>query len=171
MPVQALLDRLAKIDAASEKYRMAIDNLAKEAAEIKTALQVLQRYGIAVDVEGGTAAKEMPKGDRPTVPEMILQITRDHEVLGGATGIEVLDQIRKRWMPEADSNVVRPTLWRMVKDGRLAKKDERYLPLAMNGRHGHPVDRTTSLEKNEAPTGEPGDASESLSDSDELFDS
>jgi|GEM_PF-5376278 len=47
--------------------------------------------------------------------------------LPGATGQQVLIELTKRWNV-SDPNIVRPTLWRMVKANRLKRHGDIYAP-------------------------------------------
>ena len=125
-PAIMLTRRLAAIDSEVNQHKGAIAALSAEAEEIKTALKVLQRYGVPVtETAPRVAAKGV--GQRPgTLPDMILTVVDEMAYLDGPTAADLLEAIRTRWDPKVDANTVRPTTWRMVKDRRLVKVNDRY---------------------------------------------
>ena len=71
------------------------------------------------------AESRKPTGLRP-VPEMIIDALEKGQAEGrrGLTPAELLSFIRDRYWPDAKSNDVGSTAWRMWKDGRLVKPDK-----------------------------------------------
>jgi hypothetical protein len=134
-PVSRMTNRLTEIEGETAKYHREIKRLASEAEEIKSALSVLRRYGAVVtSPKNANADQVAPAKAEMTVPDMIKTIVHEHAIFDGATGQDILKIIRKRWDPDADPNIVRPTLWRMVKTGRLVKDEDRYmLPEDLSG--------------------------------------
>ncbi len=59
---------------------------------------------------------------------MVMTILGEAKAQGrkGADSAELIRIIRERWKPKFTADNVRPTLWRMVKQGRLKKRGSLY---------------------------------------------
>jgi len=64
----------------------------------------------------------------PSMPEMIEGALKDAAANGrdGLEPKEMTDFIRKMWWPSVRGESVSPIAWRMVNQGRLKKKGEKY---------------------------------------------
>ena len=117
------------------RYRKQIEDTEAKIADAKTTLRTLQAMGI-------TASDDQPKtaasAANLTVPDMILNVMRSQPEKGWEP-IQVLKAIHVRYGIEADPNNVRPTMWRMRKDGRLSQDDK--------GRYCLPSQEVHSLEQ------------------------
>jgi hypothetical protein len=124
-----------------------LDALAAEESELDVAERVLKRFSEGPAIGGNAPAtpqseKSQPNGhdldeddhgDGPTLPQMTVTILNEARADGrkGADGAEILRIIRERWKPDFTPDKVRPTLWRMVKGGRLKKRGKIYsLPIS-----------------------------------------
>jgi hypothetical protein len=120
-----LLERLDAIDGEVLRHQSALTALAKERDEITGAVRVLQRYGVPV-MEAPAVRVSMNEKRPANLPEMILAVVDAWSFVDGPNNSEILRTIQERWLPEAKPDNVRPTIWRMVKDGRLIKSRDRY---------------------------------------------
>ncbi|MDR3449520.1 MAG: hypothetical protein P4M15_07225 [Alphaproteobacteria bacterium] len=116
--------RLDSIDTESIDLRSALARLETERNELTITLRTLERMGV-------TAKEAMPTEPisaqpKMTVPEMIVDVMGRPELAYGVRPDAVLNAIRETYEPNIDPNNVRPTMWRMAKEGRLTKRDELY---------------------------------------------
>lgn len=122
----AVSSRLTEIDAEREALRA-------EYGELDIAIRVLRRF----DAPGSPPVSEafppslaiVPTGEHPqTVPAMILAALKS-ATSSGITPSEAIEFIRAQYRPDVDPNHVRPAIWRMWKDNRVAKDGDRYYHL------------------------------------------
>jgi glucose-6-phosphate-specific signal transduction histidine kinase len=126
-----LMVRLSAIAAETARLNARLTELSAEADDIKAALRVIERYAPLPEV-GATPGEGVDKAapsekKKVTLPDAILEIVRDLDVFGGATARTILQQLDQRFDVNADSNSVRPTLWRMVQAGRLRRQGDYYV--------------------------------------------
>lgn len=128
--IERLRARLREIDEQ-------IGLLQIEGGEIETALRVLDKYAPAeteVKSEGGQGAPR-PEG-LPTLFEMVSFALRD-SAPHGLTAAEIVHKMRARYWPGLVNQQVMPSVYRFVKESRLAKRgDKFYLPINEGGRQG-----------------------------------
>lgn len=127
-------DKARKIDLEIDRHVAAIKALESDRDELQVTLRTLKKMGlISEEPQSTIRIGGQQNGAKKTVPEMILEIlARDFPE--GAEPIAVLERVRERYDPDADPNNVRPTLWRMSKDGRVEKFGELYrLPVKKDG--------------------------------------
>lgn len=151
-PIDLMSARLTEIEAETARHQQTLDKLTAEANEIKMALRVLRRYGVEV-APVSEKAPHAARSDveRPTMPEMISGVVSELSFLDGATSKDILDGIRRNWLPDITPDKVRPTIWRMEKAGRLVKKGDRYdLPENSEGAEAEASEPSEST--GEAPT-------------------
>ena len=110
-----------RTDKAIARHEAEIARLIGERDELQVTLRTLGRLGV---LEKGNASA--PVGPKMTVPEMVLEVLSRPENVQGARPDPVLTAIRESYDPNIDPNNVRPTMWRMAKDGRLEKNGELY---------------------------------------------
>lgn len=127
---RAIAARRHAIQGELSHLKSQIEALEVERGELEVAARVLHRLGLLAEEAG----PELPlpatvtiNETRPTVPDMIRASVADIVSLGldGATNQMVLAETTRRW-GVSDPNVVRPTIWRMVKDGRLIRNGDLY---------------------------------------------
>ena len=121
-------EKAKEIDSEIERHHVAIASLEADRLELTITLQALKKHGLVEEpvsqekpkwaIGAGTIAKKL------TVPEMIARVLRDYKE--GAEPNIVLAKIRERYDENIDPNNVRPTMWRMEKDGRLGKSGDKY---------------------------------------------
>jgi hypothetical protein len=122
--IRALEDHRAAIKQEMAKHQAELDRLAAELAEADTAERVLKRIGAAPASKGGAASHSRGNGSVPAaMTEKIIAVVAEGNVKQPA---DVLQTIRERWLPDVEGNDVRPTLWRLVKDGRITKDSTGY---------------------------------------------
>jgi hypothetical protein len=137
-----LVTRLSEIVASIDRYEAKIAALRDEANDISIAQQVLERLSGGKKRVGFTEIK--PKGANekkvnklkskprpegiPTTPEMMRLAIIDANKRGllGMTGQELYEYIGKTWWPGVDPNLIKPTAWRLEKEGRLGKDGDKY---------------------------------------------
>lgn len=128
-------------EADIARYRKQIEDAQAKIADAKTTLRTLQAMGV-------TASDDQPKtaasAANLTVPDMILSVMKSQPESGWEP-IQVLKGIYVRYGIEADPNNVRPTMWRMRKDGRLSQDKE--------GRYRLPPKEVHSIEQDEKARG------------------
>ena len=120
-PVEAIESHLRKI-----QEQMA--TLEKEAAELRTALDVLQRLSPdAKSTRSVAAGAPRPEGI-PTTFEMIEFVLRDAEEHGssGLTAREIVDAIDRRYWPGVADKQIQPSLYRFAKIKRLKKRGNKF---------------------------------------------
>ncbi len=110
-------------EADIARFRKLIIDTEDKISDAKTTLRTLQAMGVsASDDQPKTAASAA----NLTVPDMILSVMKSQPEKGWEP-IQVLNAIRNKFGIEPDPNNVRPTMWRMRKDGRLSQdKENRY---------------------------------------------
>ena len=116
------------ISAEIDSFKAKIMELEVEYSELEIAARVLSRLGLVAE-----HPPELPlehnhsPSQKPTVPDMIKIVLKEYDELGipGPSNNKILMELTHRW-GVADPNIVRPTLWRMVKDQRLVKVGEGY---------------------------------------------
>ncbi len=147
--IAAMLSRLSQVKDLRA-------TLAQEEEELTTAIRVAKRFA-EDDGEGDEVSFSVPDQERrridiveraeaeaarqeaelekrkpdtaPTVPEMIHEILLRPHLLDdpGMEPKDILNEIRKRWWPDAPSTSVGPIAWRMwKKEGRLVKDGNLY---------------------------------------------
>ena len=133
-----LLARLKDIQASIEKLEAKIAVLQAEQAEINIAQNVIDRLSGAKkkDLKLPLSHKKKrirPKGKErpegiPTTPEMmrLAIIAANKEGKVGLSGQELYEVIGKQWWPGVDPNLIKPTAWRLEKEGRLGKIGDKY---------------------------------------------
>lgn len=127
---KAVAERLDAIDVERAA-------LAQEMADLAVTERTMARL-LDVDLPEPTAnrhpkvaVRKKPDGI-PTVYIMAATILREASEDGQAwmEPQEIVRAIRERWWPDADSNDINPTLWRLYKNLKLSKKGNKYgLPL------------------------------------------
>lgn len=143
-PVDMIAERLAALETQMASLELGLKALREERDELLVAVRVIRRFSgeereIAVamvigDQKKGPSASldedaRIERGERATqraektTPQMILEILADHEVMNSK---QLLEEVQKRYWPDAPSSSVGPTAWRMWKDGRLTKGDAGY---------------------------------------------
>jgi hypothetical protein len=85
----------------------------------------LDLRSVRSDSDNGGEARRKPSG-LPPVPEMILEALRLAEAEGkaGMNPQAMVSYVRSKYWSEATNPDIGSTMWRMWKDGRLAKPDE-----------------------------------------------
>jgi hypothetical protein len=94
----------------------------------KRRIDILERAEAEADRQEAELQKRKPES-APTVPEMIHEILLRPHLLDdpGMEPKDILNEIRKRWWPDAPSTSVGPIAWRMwKKEGRLVKDGNLY---------------------------------------------
>lgn len=117
MEKNPLIERFENIDREISKHENAIKSLRQERAEIEKALNVLSKYGLSI------AGMRPERAKRP-ITELILQTLL---VIAPAQPAEVVKYMQDKFGEGLDPNTIRPTLWRMAKDGRLINEDGFYM--------------------------------------------
>ena len=133
-----IVDRRRVIQAELSQHSLKIELLQRELEELDATERTLARLAALAG-----EAEEVPVVARPTTTttatgappsttktEMSLRamcetLLKDH-ALKGLTTLEMLGFIRDRWKPDVDPNHLRPLAWRMMKDGKWLKKDNKY---------------------------------------------
>lgn len=116
-------------------YKAEIERLESELPELDVAERVLARLtgeprsevsAVKPSVDEALVGAK-PEGI-PTVPEMIVTLLKEAQASGsrGMSAKDLLDGIAKRWWPDAKSDTVAPTAWRMRKRGDLDKDGVHY---------------------------------------------
>lgn len=126
--VQAIASRRQQIGVELEKLRTQISALEQETQELEIAARVLSRLGSFVENdEPRLPFVPEDNGEKTTVVQKIKNLVREFEVAGvkGVSSAQILEEMKKRYSI-SDPNVVRPTLWRMVKSNFLRKEDDLY---------------------------------------------
>ena len=132
---RAIAARRQAIAQETAKLRIQLDALELESSELEVAARVLQRLGLLADESGPELplpSISLENEAKLTVPDMIKAVISGFTDVGlpGATNQQVLNEMTRRW-GISDANIVRPTLWRMVKYKRLVREGDIYsLPAA-----------------------------------------
>jgi hypothetical protein len=156
--------RLAEVVDLIGRHEVALAYLKQEHGELEIAVRVMDRFyerqSFGELLPPDRAAPEPDTGKPagvPTVPHMIAEVLSLRALLDGPGAAlapkEILAEIRRLWWPDARTNDVSPILWRLAKEGRLAKTGKTY-----------------SLPKEETPAVQPAGASERRPLSEGLFD-
>lgn len=118
-------------EAAIAKLTRQIEEERAKINDANVTLRTLRSMGVS-DVAPGVenalfaAATTFQAQSSMTVPDMVLHVMKVHR-RGSYEPAEVMELIKMTLGVEPDPNNVRPTLWRMHKDGRLLKdQDGRY---------------------------------------------
>lgn len=114
---------ISPLEARKSEIKHQIAALTAELEEIETAEKVIRRYGITASAAApnGAGGLSRPAVDPNIPPTMTAKIFKVVEDGGMREPADVLKAIRDRWLPDADGNDVRPTLWRLVKEKRIIK--------------------------------------------------
>jgi hypothetical protein len=119
-------ERLAKLDRERAE-------LVQEMSDLAVTERTLARL-LHVDLpeqEKNTPSKfairKKPDGI-PTVYEMTVALLLEARKTGQSwvEPQEIVRGIREKWWPDVESNDVNPTLWRLYRNQKLSKKDNRY---------------------------------------------
>ena len=150
-----LLDRIKRERAQIEMQRAALmqqlddlkrqeERLNQTAQELEIAEKVFARYSDAeqsapegpAQIPPATKQSKKPDGI-PPVSELIYMVLAyaEKEGLRWLEPIQVIERIRGNWWPGAQSNDIAPVLWRMAKQGKLAKRGQKYGRLKENNAH------------------------------------
>jgi hypothetical protein len=134
-----ILEKKAALEAERDRIKTRLNMIEFEIADHETAIRIIQRATGKLEPKPNpikhakkhkqvkSSLPSKPAGI-PTVPEMITQIlqqaeTEGHSSLQSKTFLEV---IQGKWWPEATSELVGPTLWRLWKAERLNKDGDQY---------------------------------------------
>ena len=156
--------RKREIAASRAEHISALEALESESAELEIAERVIARLvgahrpSAPIAVFASLADKVAPAlngkpSGTPTVPEMIVELLRNHNTSEPA-GLDVkaiVQLIGEKWWPAVSAADISPIAWRMAKRGQLAKNGAVYsLPVAdQNG-----VTIITPPEGDEPPSSE-----------------
>jgi hypothetical protein len=153
-PVEKLTQRLEILSIVIKERQAEIEAFAREADEIKFALQVVKRYGGEVRLPAAPSERAA-SGEAPTsLAQMIIEIILAFNFMDGATSGDIIRELRGIFGHPADPNTVRPTLWRLVKTGRLIKIGDRYNVAPTNeAADVHPAEDPSTASVSEAPAG------------------
>lgn len=125
---KAISQRRQAISAEIDSFKAKIMELEVEFSELEIAARVLSRLGLVAEhpPELPLEHNDLPS-QKPTVPDMIKIVLKEYDELGipAPSNNKILLELTHRW-GVMDANVVRPTLWRMVKDQRVVKVGEGY---------------------------------------------
>jgi len=123
--IRALEDRKVQIKQKSAELQSALDALNRELDEIETTERVLGRLGVQRGKPSApTQGRVNGAAHGPAaMTDKIIKVVGEG---GIARPADVLRAIRERWMPNVEGNDVRPTLWRLVKDGRIIQDEAGY---------------------------------------------
>lgn len=119
----ALQSTVNRGEAAIAKLSRQIEEERAKISDANVTLRTLRAMGVTAErTDHSNQVAEMASPPTMTVPDMVLHVMK---VAGKSSyePAEVLDLIRQLLNVEPDPNNVRPTLWRMHKDGRLGKDD------------------------------------------------
>jgi hypothetical protein len=117
MDKNPLIERFENIDREIAKHENAIKSLRNERVEIEKAMNVLSKYGVSI-------AGMRPERAKKPITELIMQTLL---VIAPATPADVVKYMQENFGGDLDPNTIRPTLWRMAKDGRLVNDDGYYM--------------------------------------------
>lgn len=126
---------LAEATADNAKHQRLANEAAETMVKITQTLGVLREMGyISGPAEPPTQASgPTPERQKMTGPEMIMEILDRPEFRNlGTTPAQIIQIIRSEYNPEFVIDNVRPTLWRLAKEGRIIKDDLMYKPLNEN---------------------------------------
>ena len=146
---KTLRDKAKELDEEIERHHAAIKTLEADRAAIFAARDTLMRLGVIQTVDVTPAFIGSGKVKK-TVPEMILDVLQ-HDFPTGSEPQGVLMRIKDKFDPNADPNNVRPTMWRMAKDGRLEKSRELYRLPQKNEAAGSPQPDAPTASAQERP--------------------
>ena len=129
--IQSLDGVRVAIKAEIARHQSRAAELTRELEALDTAARVVARYigrPAPQPVETAQPAKiqanAQVNGKRPgNIPEMIFVLAREGALHKPG---DALREIRARWEPDVKSNNVGPTLWRLVKEGRIIKDESGY---------------------------------------------
>lgn len=148
-PTDRIAERRRFIAQRTAELKAQLDSLMAEGNELDIAERVYQRFSTPPAVGGQlersptaptvNGAEEPEHHDAPTLPQMVHTILEEAKAAGrkGVDSKEILTVIQTRWKPEFTPENVRPTLWRLVKGGRLRKRGKIY-SLPINPSEGIP---------------------------------
>jgi hypothetical protein len=134
-----ILEKKAALEAERNRIKTRLDMIDIEIADHETAIRIFQRVTGKVEqklqpskhVKKQKLEKQSlptkPDGV-PTIPEMITTIL-ERAAAQGHRALQpkfFLRLIQSEWWPEAPSEHIGPTLWRMAKAGRLNKEGDYY---------------------------------------------
>lgn len=117
------------------------ERLDQETKEVEIAQRVLKSLSAETDsneksyIPPHTKIGRKPEGI-PTIAEMIETALSIQELFGADDGLEshaIIQHIRGKWWPDAQGNDIAPLLWRLVKQGKLAKNGNKYHRIEKDG--------------------------------------
>jgi hypothetical protein len=121
------INPLDKMVARDREIDAQIEALKAEKAKIHTALEVIREYSENEDSEPEPAAGRVPRPEGiPTLYEMVVNVLRPHDFAGGLTSTAIIDLIRSTYWPGVRSDQIGPSLYRFLKEKRLAKTGDRF---------------------------------------------
>jgi hypothetical protein len=143
---KTVLERLDSLDAEKAVLTQELGDLAVTEKTLARLLDV-DLPEPSVNRHPKVAFRKKPDGI-PTVYIMAATLLREASKDGQAwmEPQEIVRGIRERWWPDAESNDINPTLWRLYKSHKFSKKDGRYgLPL------GRPAQKNELSPRGERP--------------------
>jgi hypothetical protein len=119
-----LLRQLDDLNREDERLKIGLSVRDAVASELGIAEPTLESQGY---VPPATKARKKPDGT-PTMPEMISAILIEAETEGHVKleSQEIIQRVRAKWWPDAQSNDISPLLWRLSKTGKLIKMGTAY---------------------------------------------
>ncbi|WP_143074548.1 hypothetical protein [Methylobacterium sp. ap11] len=130
-PIDALIQRRNANVTKATRLSEQLVALRRENDEIDIAIKALDRLGFkgappGKPAESTAAGLVQAKLIDITVPDMIFAIIGDDIIGDGVDASTIIAEIKRRYMPDPDPNIIRPTLWRLTKAGRLMKMGGKY---------------------------------------------
>jgi hypothetical protein len=122
--ISELQSRVGKGRADIVRYQDLIAKAHDSIRDAEVTLRTLQSMGVAASEAKPLATTARAAKSSSTIPEMIFAVMGAQDTdPDGYDATSVIELISKRFGIAPDPNNVRPTLWRMNKEGRLQKSE------------------------------------------------
>lgn len=119
--INQLVTRRDELLCKQQRFKEKLQIIEHELQDINTALNVLAKYGL-----GESLAQQVENSSKPkTVADMALVILS--ETPDGLTANEILDIIRKRWMPDLARTSLSPPLSRLKAMGKIRLQGQHWI--------------------------------------------
>jgi hypothetical protein len=121
--VAELQNTVFRGDADIARYAKLIEETQANVSDAKTTLRTLKSMGIAPGDDQPITPAHQASDAKMTVPNMIFWVMQRNPNKSFDPS-QMISEIKNTLGLEPDPNHVRPTLWRMKKDGRLAQDND-----------------------------------------------
>ncbi|WP_143074685.1 hypothetical protein [Methylobacterium sp. ap11] len=167
-PIDALMRKRSANAARITRLSERLATLQRDNEEILVAIRALEKLGFKGAPLGRLDDQPVTSGVQTklidiTVPDMIFAILSEDIWGEGVDATTIISEIKRRYMPDPDPNIIRPTLWRLAKAKRLVKSGGKYFLPDSSSTEEEEEDESepsgSSSSKNEPSNGRASDGS------------